>query len=85
VGPIEMHESAHPTEQNRSCSHPALGLGGRCNKKRSERARPNSRNGHVVLSPLSIACLRLRQGKGVAKGEVEAELQQGPLSSRLIW
>jgi hypothetical protein len=62
------------TRQNRTAVAPIQRwVGGRCNKKRSERARPNSRHGHVVLSPLSIACLRPRQGKGKGKGEVEAE------------
>ena len=64
------------TRQNRTAVAPIQRwVGGRCNKKRSERTRPNSRNGHVVLSPLLIACLRLRQGKA----EVEVEQQRaGP-------
>jgi hypothetical protein len=77
VGPIEMRESAHliNTRQNRTATASIQrGVGGRCNKKGSERTRPNSRNGHVVLSPLSIACLRLRRQ---GNGEVEAEQQQG--------
>jgi hypothetical protein len=48
VGPIEMHESAHPTEQNRSCSIQRWVGGGAI--KKGVRGRVHSRK---VNNPLT--------------------------------